>query len=411
MKILIVSQYYLPEQFQINEIAPELVKRGHEVTVLCGIPNYPKGVVFDGYESKEGIESKEREYLEQTGVKVVHCDQIPRGHNPLQLFMNYFSFVRNSKKIVRTLSKDFDVVLGYQLSPITSMYAALEYKKLTGVPVVYYTLDLWPVSAEGILKSKKNPLMLLVNKMSRELYLGADRVLVTSRPFIDYLHRVNRVPIERMAYLPQHASLDMLDTDLSKESSEGKEDFEKRADFMFAGNLGKGQRIDVVVKAAAELGARKDYHIHIVGDGRMRKELETMVVNYGLSKNFTFYGNQRREDMPRFYKMADVLLITLRGNNEVGNTIPGKLQMYMTTGKTIMGAINGGAQEVIKEAKCGCCVAAGDYQGLAKLMKFYIVHPNNFSACGENARKYFLKNFTLEHYMNGLEKELQSLVK
>lgn len=106
MKILIVSHYYFPEQFQINEIAPELVKRGHEVTVLCGVPNYPKGVVFDGYESKEGIVSREREYLEQTGVKVVHCNQIPRGHNSLQLFMNYFSFVHNSKKVVRTLPKD-----------------------------------------------------------------------------------------------------------------------------------------------------------------------------------------------------------------------------------------------------------------------------------------------------------------
>lgn len=411
MKILIVSQYYFPEQFQINEIAPELVKRGHEVTVLCGLPNYPSGVVFDGYESKERVASKEREYLEQTGVKVVHCGQIPRGHNPLQLFMNYFSFVHNSKKAVRILPKDFDVALGYQLSPITSMYAALEYKKLTGVPVVYYTLDLWPVSAEGILKSKKNPLMLLVNKMSRELYLGADRVLVTSRPFIDYLHRVNKVPIERMAYLPQHASLDMLDTDLSKESSEDKEDFERRADFMFAGNLGKGQMIDIVVKAAAELGTRKDYHIHIVGDGRMRKELETMVVNYGLSENFTFYGNHKREDMPRFYKMADVLLITLRGNNEVGNTIPGKLQMYMTTGKTIIGAINGGAQEVIKEAQCGSCVAAGDYEGLARLMKVYIEQPHDFDNSGENARKYFLEHFTLNHYMNALEKELQNIIK
>lgn len=410
MKILIVSQYYFPEQFQINEIASELVKRGHEVTVLCGVPNYPKGVVFDGYESKEGIVSREREYLEQTGVKVVHCNQIPRGHNSLQLFMNYFSFVHNSKKVVRTLPKDFDVVLGYQLSPITSMYAALEYKKLTGVPVVYYTLDLWPVSAEGILKSKKNPLILPINKMSRELYLGADRILVTSRPFIDYLYRVNGVPIERMAYLPQHASLDMLETDLSKKKLEDKENSERRADFMFAGNLGKGQRVDVVIKAAAELGACKDYHIHIVGDGRMRKELEAMVVNYGLNKNFTFYGNQKREDMPRFYKMADVLLITLRGNNEVGNTIPGKLQMYMTTGKTIMGAINGGAQEVIKEAQCGSCVAAGDYEGLARLMKSYIDRPHDFKKSGENAKKYFLEHFTLDHYMDALEKELQDVI-
>ena len=147
MKILIVTQYYYPEQFQINEIAPELVKRGHEVTVLSGLPNYPKGVVFEGYRSAESLALKEREYFEKTGVKVVHVSQIPRGNNPFSLIQNYISFARNSKKIVRQMDKEFDVVLGYQLSPITSMKAALEYKRLYGAPVVFYTLDIWPVSA------------------------------------------------------------------------------------------------------------------------------------------------------------------------------------------------------------------------------------------------------------------------
>lgn len=402
MKILIISQYYFPEQFQINEIAPELVKRGHDVTVLCGIPNYPKGVVFDGYENEERVKDREREYFEKTGVRVIHVEQVPRGKNPISLIRNYISFARNSRKSVRILEKDFDAVLGYQLSPITSMYAALEYKKQTGAPVMYYTLDLWPVSAEAMLKSKKNPAYLWVKRISRKLYLGADRVVVTSRPFIDYLQKEIGYPVERMSYLPQHANMGMIDDDLSAEDN-------GVADFMFAGNLGKGQRLDVIIKAARILGNRKDYMIHLVGDGRMRGELENMVREYGLEDNVTFYGNQKREDMPRFYKMADALLITLRGNNEVGDTMPGKLQMYMTTGKPIFGAINGAAYEVIKEARCGSCVKAGDYEGLAKLMKLYIEHPSDFVQCGQNARDYFMKHFTLDIYMDGLEKELESI--
>ena len=402
MKILIISQYYFPEQFQINEIAPELVKRGHDVTVLCGIPNYPKGVVFDGYENKEKVKDRKREYFEKTGVRVIHVEQVPRGKNPISLIRNYISFARNSRKSVRILEKDFDVVLGYQLSPITSMYAALEYKKQTGAPVMYYTLDLWPVSAEAMLKSKNNPAYLWVKRISRKLYLGADRVVVTSRPFIDYLQKEIGYPVERMSYLPQHANMGMIDDDLSAEDN-------GVADFMFAGNLGKGQRLDVIIKAAKTLGNRKDYMIHLVGDGRMRGELENMVREYGLEDNVTFYGNQKREDMPRFYKMADALLITLRGNNEVGDTMPGKLQMYMTTGKPIFGAINGAAYEVITEVQCGSCVKAGDYEGLAKLMKLYIENPSGFEHCGQNARDYFLKHFTLDIYMDGLEKELEGL--
>ena len=270
--------------------------------------------------------------------------------------------------------------------------------------MVFYTLDIWPVSAEGLLKSKKNPLMIPINRLSKRIYRGADKIVVTSRPFIDYLHRVNGIPLEKMAYLPQHAGSDMLEMDLNAEAN-------GIADFMFAGNLGKGQRVDVIIKAAAILGKRNDYKIHIVGDGRMRRDLENLVKTDGLDDNVIFYGNQQRKDMPRFYKKADVLLITLRGNNEVGDTMPGKLQMYMTTGKPILGAINGAAGEVIHEAQCGSCVKAGDCQGLANLMRHYIECPNEFVNCGANARRYFRQHFTLENYMSGLEQELQEFIK
>ena len=404
MKILIISQYYYPEQFQINEIAPELVRRGHEVTVVCGLPNYPKGGVFEGYEREDVRRKKEDDYFQSTGVKVIHCKNVPRGHNPIQLIRNYRSFVKESKKVVRTLPGDYDVVLGYQLSPISSMEAALEYKRLHGTSVLFYTLDIWPVSAEAMLHGKKNPIYWWVKRLSKRVYQGADRILVTSRPFIDYLHLNLSIPKERMAYLPQHAGTEMLDKDL-KAVDNGV------ADFMFAGNLGKGQRVDVIIKAAAILGARKDYKIHLVGDGRMKAELEQMVKENGLEENVVFYGNQKRENMPSFYKKADVLLITLRGNNEVGNTMPGKLQMYMTTGKPILGAINGAAKEVIEEAQCGSCVNAGDYEGLAKLMRLYIEHPKEFDVCGGNAKRFFKAHFTLEHYMEDLEVELRGLVK
>ena len=288
MKILMVTQYYWPEQFQINEIAPELVKRGHEVMVLCGVPNYPKGVVFEGYETAEKRMAKAEEYCDRTGVRVVYVDQVPRGKNPLQLVLNYMSFARNGRKMVSKVDSDFDVVLGYQLSPITSMYPAVEYKRLHGTPLVLYTLDIWPVSAEAMLRSKRNPLYSVVRRISKRIYGAADRILVTSRPFIDYLHCENNVPKGKMGYLPQHAGTEMLDADLGADDN-------GIADFMFAGNLGKGQRIDVIVSAAKVLGARRDYHIHIVGDGRMRSALEKMVAEairagMGAKESFDKHG-------------------------------------------------------------------------------------------------------------------------
>ncbi len=359
--------------------------------------------MFDGYGLEEERKEKEDIYRTETGVKVVHCWQVPRGKTPIKMIRNYWSFARESKHTIRALSGKYDVVFGYQLSPVTSMLAALEYKRLHGTPVLFYTLDIWPVSAEAMLHGKKNPLYWWVKRISKKIYLGADRILVTSRPFIDYLNKEHNVSLERMDYLPQHAGTEMLNMDLEAVDN-------NVADFMFAGNLGKGQRVDVIIKAAKILGTRKDYKIHIVGDGRLKQELESLVKEYGITENVVFYGNQKREDMPRFYQMADVLLITLRGNNEVGNTMPGKLQMYMTTGKPILGAINGAASEVIKEAKCGACVEAGDYVGLAKLMQAYISNPKAYNDCGKNARLFFREHFTLEHFMDRLEQELNHLV-
>lgn len=398
MKILIITQYYYPEQFQINDIAPELVKRNHEVTLLCGLPNYPQGKIYPGYKDC----SKREEVI--SGVRVVRCKQIPRGNNSLTLLLNYWSYGRNAKKMVRYLDSDFDVVIGYQLSPIMSMYPALEYKKIHGTPLLMYCLDLWPVSVQAHLPIKNGLIYKWFYKVSRNVYNAFDKILVTSKPFIKYLYEVNGVLVERMAYLPQHADMAMLEMDLDAEGN-------GVVDFMYAGNLGTGSTLDIIVKAAKILGARKDYIIHFVGNGSKKAELEAMVAEFGLQDNFVFHGNQKRSDMPKFYRMADALLITLRGNNEVGDTMPGKLQMYMTVGKPILGAINGAANEVIKEAECGCCVKAGDYKGLANLMEDYISNPHNYNFCGNNARKYFVKNFTLGEYMNGLEIELCKLVK
>lgn len=402
MKILIVSQYYYPEQFQINEIAPELVKMGHEVTVLCGVPNYPKGEIMQGYRNSQEIQQSEGEYYDATGVKVIHVPQVPRGNSLMKLLLNYWTFMRNGKKVVESLPKDYDVVLGYQLSPITSMAPAVKYKKLYGAPLVFYTLDIWPVSAESMLRWKKNPLYKWVAKLSKQIYSCADRIIVTSRPFIDYLKKENEISERLMTYIPQHASADMLELDLSAEDN-------VVADFVFAGNLGKGQCLDIIVEAARKLGARKDYKVHFVGDGRMRAKLMSMVRDYGLDDNFVFHGNQSRKAMPSFYRMADALLITLRGNNEVGDTLPGKFQMYMTTGKPILGAINGAANEIIKDVNCGACVAAGDSEGLAELMLDFIENPVKYAQMGKNAREYFRQHFTLDIFMKKLTKELESI--
>lgn len=399
MKILIVSQYYYPEQFQINEIAPELIRRGHSVTVVCGLPNYPQGKIYEGYNDL----SKRDEIID--GVRILRVKQKPRGKNPISRLANYRSFVKEANKQIDNLDNDFDIVLGYQLSPVTSMLPAVKYSQKNNTPLLLYVLDLWPVSGESHLPIKFPPIISWLRKISSKIYNSANRILVTSKPFIEYLNKIDGVDIDKMSYLPQHADTTMVGMNFSSSYSNDV------TNFMYAGNLGVGSTLDVIVKAAEIIGARADYVVHFVGDGSCRKSLEKMVNKRGLNNNFVFHGNQSRSEMPQFYSMADALLITLRGNNEVGNTMPGKLQMYMTTGKPILGAINGAAKEIIEESECGKCVKAGDSKALALIMKDFIKNRKDYEVCGENARKYFLDNFTLKTYTDRLEVELNNLIK
>lgn len=394
MKLLIISQYYYPEQFQINEIAPELVKRGHDVTVVTGLPNYPQGEIFGGYKLKEYDEIID-------GVRVLRCRQRPRKHGAINLIINYISFALRASKLVRNLSRDYDIVICYEVSPITMIFPAYVYKKMNKKPLLTYCLDIWPEAAKDHLNI--SALYSIVKLISRILYKTCDHIAVTSRPFMDYLEKENGVDRSKMSYIPQHADMSMLDVDLAAPDN-------GVVDFLYAGNMGKAQTLDVIIRAVAELKDRNDFVVHMVGDGSRRKELEALVQKFGVQNKVIFYGNRSRNSMPGFYKEADALLITLRGNNAVGNTMPGKLQMYMTTGKPILGAINGAANEVIKESGCGRCVSAGDYKGLSKIMADFIDNPDDYNDCGRKAKAYFKDNFTLVKYCDMLEEQMKRLV-
>jgi len=217
------------------------------------------------------------------------------------------------------------------------------------------------------------------------------------------MNEVNDIDLKKLSYLPQHADGSYLEMDLNAPD-------DGIADFMYAGNLGHGQVVENIILAAAELKDLDNFRVHIVGEGTKANDLKKLAQEHSVGDKVIFHGHRSRDQMPEMFKKADALLITLRGNNYVGNTMPGKLQVYMTTGKPILGAINGAAKQVITESGCGKSVAAGDYKGLSRIMREYIENPRQFSDCGRQGREYFRTNFTLDTFINGLEKALSELV-
>lgn len=396
MKILLICQYYAPEPFRVSDLCEEMVRRGHEVMVVTGEPNYPEGEIYPGYENH----AKSDEVKE--GVRIHRCPIIPRKTGALYRMLNYYSYANKASKYVKSKAcapKDggkFDVVLVYQLSPVMMAKAGIAYGKKHGVPVVMYCLDLWPESivVGGI--DRKSAIFRHFHRVSGRIYTKMDRILITSRMFKEYLQQEFGVRDGVVEYLPQYAEgiFENVPARVPEET----------INVMFAGNIGAAQSVDTILKAAQIL-TDAPVKFHIVGGGSELRRLKQIAEEKKL-ENVTFYGRQPLSEMPGFYGMADVMLVTLNSDPVLSRTLPGKVQSYMAVGKPIIGAINGETEKVIRAAQCGFCGPAEDAAALAENIRCFMAMEHK-EVLGKNAKAYYDEKFEEEKFMDKLENELK----
>ena len=400
MKILVVSQYYYPEDFRINDICEELVSRGHEVTVLTGLPNYPEGEIYQGFE---------KAYLKpeiHNGVKIVRFKCRPRFKGVLNLVRNYISFVFNGKKAIKKLEKDFDIVYAYQLSPITSVIPALKYKEIAKAPVILYVCDLWPESirdkANGKIMSKRNLVFLMMKFLSRRIYNKADLICVKCEEFSDYLIKECRVAKRKCNVIYEHAESNYLSVSSNPEPN-------NIVDFMFLGNIGSNSNCELIIKAAALLKG-ENYKIHFVGDGSGLNDLKKICSDLNLLDKICFHGRFPQSKIIKFYNMADVCLLTLSNKSAIGLTPPAKLSSYMAASRPIIASASGATKRIIQKANCGFVCAPDSAEELAKSLQNVIDNPDIVKHLGSNGRLFFLEHLTLEKHLNDLIATMESLL-
>ncbi|KTD88406.1 glycosyltransferase family 4 protein [Paenibacillus etheri] len=401
MKILVVCQYYYPEQFRINDICETLVSEGHDVTVLTGLPNYPKGKLYRGY-------SWFRKRAEIVGgVKVKRVPIFTRGKNYPKLALNYLSFIVAASIKAIFLEKDYDVVYVYQLSPVTMAIPAILYKKINKTKLALYCLDIWPesIAAAGIDHSSFMYRYLL--ELSRKIYKSADVISVTSQSFMNYLTDVIGLDNNHLIYQPQYAEELFLSRNLEHDKSINNLEM----NLVFAGNIGEMQSVDTIIRAAHELRDIKTIKWHIIGDGSAKLKCEELVNELKLNEIVIFYGKRSVEEMPGFYSKASAFLVTLNKNENISRTLPGKVQSYMAFGKPIIGAIDGETRRVILESGCGLCCEAENYKGLADIIREFIWEPTMIVEYGEKSRIYYERNFSKQNFMNSLIHQLNKLTK
>lgn len=379
MKILVVCQHYYPEPFRITDICEELVKMGNDVTVVTGLPNYPMGTIYDGYKSKE----KRKEKI--NNVTIYRCFTIGRGKGVIKRFLNYYSFAISSSKFVKKIKEKYDVVFINQLSPVIMANAGIKYAKKHKIKSVLYCLDLWPASLavggvrEGSLIYK------YFHKVSKKIYRNVDKILVSSKSFVDYFK--NEFYIKNVEYLPQYSE-ELFKPEICKKEPNGK------LDLMFAGNIGKAQGVEKVIEFA-KINQNSHVTFHVVGDGSELEKIKEQSKNIG---NIIFYGRKDLSEMPKFYSMADAMIVSLIDDPILNMTLPGKVQTYMAAGKPILGFAKGETEIVIKDYKCGLNILNFN-ENEEKVLEYL---QKNLSVFSSNSFNSYIKFFSKESFFKKL---------
>lgn len=404
MHILVVSQYFWPENFRINDLVQEWVKRGHQVTVLTGLPNYPSGKVFDSYRRKP------EEFNHFEGATIVRVPIFSRGSGGVRLILNYISFVVSACILgpLRLRGLAIDSIFVFEPSPVTVGLPAIFIGKLKRAPVVFWALDLWPetLAALGVVRSPR--VLGWVGHMVRFIYNRCALVLGQSRGFLGSIAKYcdNK---DKIRYFPSWAE-DLFDATHAKPASE----LEFRADtfnIVFAGNVGEAQDMPSVLTAAEQLKGNPSVRWIIVGDGRKFNWLQAEVLKRGLQDCVLLPGRFPVERMPSFYAHADALLVSLKQNEVFSMTIPGKVQSYLMSGVPIIGMLDGEGAAIIRDARAGFTCAAGDEFGLAQVvLKMASMNSDDLRALGQNGQEYAQREFGRSQLLDKLETFMQEAV-
>ena len=397
MRILVVSQYFWPENFRINDVVTGLRDRGHEVTVLTGIPNYPEGKPFQGYSP---VSTKREMY---NGIPVVRTPHLMRGGGRgRDLTLNFLSFALSaSLSGILRLGKAFDIIFVYEPSPITVGLPAVVLKKHLKIPLVFWVQDLWPESltATGAIKS---PIIIqMVSKMVRFIYRHCDRILIQSKAFIEPIQELGVNPC-RICYFPNSAESTYCPIPRETAKLSGVE-WPDGFCVLFAGNLGAAQDFPTILSAAENLREFNDIHWVILGDGRMFNWVQQEVKSRNLSQTVHLLGRFPSELMPQFFSLSEALLVTLKKDPIFSITIPSKVQSYLACAKPIIAALDGEGARIINEATAGITCKPEDPQALMNsVLRIYEMSAEERQRMGCNGRKYFEQNFERERLIDRL---------
>jgi len=404
VRLLVVSQYFWPEDFRINELVSELRSRGHVITVLTGKPNYPSGHTYPEYAA-----APERFNAYDSDVRVVRVPMLARGRGRVRLLLNYLTFAVSASVIgaARIADMEFDSIFVFEPSPVTVGLPAVWLRARKGWPIALWVLDQWPESLAAVGVVRSRTLLGVVGRLVRFIYSRCDVILSPSRSLIPRIAGYCKVG-QRVEYFPNWA-----------ESVYDAEDGEAAPELLgldaaftvlFAGNVGEAQDFPAILDAAEQLKTRRDIRWVIVGDGRMADWVSEQISRRGLSSNIILLGRFPPERMPSFFRCADALLVSLKSDPVFTMTAPGKIQSYLAFGRPILAMLDGEGAAIVSESQAGLVGAAGDSARLAEnVLRLAALTTDARLAMGRKGEEYARREFSRTGLVANLEQWLTEI--
>jgi len=355
-KILIVTEYFYPEEFKINEVALRWKEKGYTVDILTLNPTYPYGKIFNNYKNKWFS----KDYY--NGMIIYRVKSVTGYKNSIfKKLLKYFTFMILGSIVSLKIGKKYDVILGYDIGALTGMVPAILLKKFYKKQVTLWVQDIWPDSVYSYGFKKTKILQFTLEKFVKFVYRNTDSFAITGNGFKDKIlpYIDNNQPIK---YIPNWAD------ELNQELEPFHFNKEKKIQFTFAGNIGKLQNIDNIVKSFGKLPLeyKNLAQLNIIGDGTEFNNIKKLIKENNYT-NIILWGRKPRDEMYKYFQSSDFLIVSLIDSPVLSLTVPAKVQTYIASNKPIVAILNGDTANLIKDNNLGYCSSPNDLEEIEKV--------------------------------------------
>ena len=386
--ILYICQYFPPEMgapaARAYEFSKRWVQMGHTVSVVCGIPNHPVGVVYPGYASK----ALHHEVIDGIDVYRTWVFVTPNARK-VRRSVNYLSF-GFSAAIASERIRDVDVCIA-TTPQFFSGVSGTFVKKLKRIPLVLEVRDLWPDAIEAVRIDANQSFLNFLRRIEKYMYATADRIVIVSPAYEDILTRKG-VPSGKIHVIPNGVSADLFDR---RPKDRRHFNGQMRDKFLVAyiGTHGLAHGLETMIDAADTLKNDPGVQFILVGEGASKNDL----IQYanGLP-NVLFVDRQSRETIAEMLNEIDLSLVMLRKADLFTKVIPSKMFEIMGTGKPIILGVEGVARRIVEDAQAGVAIEPQNTQALVQAIAEFRRDASLRASCGNNAYQYVREHYNLD---------------